>query len=223
MSNEVIESKGNWNYSRSLLYYYTGIFHTGLSVGYAPSANFSLTGYAVNGWNNDLADNVAGEKTYGLQATIKPDAAWSIVLNGSAGPNPFSTTDGSTNLLGEVILSYNATDKLSLALDSEVDSQVLVPTGTNEISGVALYGKYQIQSDWDAALRLEELSINNGTEDREGTLTIEHDLTANTILRLEGRYDYALSGGTIDPQGSGPYVARSPDQWTGSFSTVFTF
>ncbi len=229
MSNEVIESKSNWNYSRSLLYYYTGIFHTGLSLGYAPSTVFSVTGYAVNGWNNDSADNIAGEKTYGLQASIKPDAAWSFVLNGSAGPNPFSATDGSTNLLGEAILSCNATDKLSFALDSEYDSQALAQKGAIGILGVALYGRYQIQGDWAAALRLEELSDDHGgspavsSEVREATLTLEHNLTPNTLLRLEGRYDYALAGGAILPAGSGPYAAGDPDQLTGTFSTVFSF
>src|SRR6185369_2857496 len=69
MGNEVIESKGNWNYSRSLLFWYTiPLWHTGFSAAYnSPDSKFGVTGYVTDGWNNVFASNKQMEKTIGLQ------------------------------------------------------------------------------------------------------------------------------------------------------------
>ena len=54
MGNEVIQSKSNMNYSRSLLFVYTiPYFNQGLSVGWASSdSKIGITGYMTQGWNN---------------------------------------------------------------------------------------------------------------------------------------------------------------------------
>ena len=94
--------------------------------------------------------------------------------------------------------------------------------GTTKISaapfwGVDVYGRYQIASDWAAALRLEQVvdtdgvalglyglgpqttTAGKGSNDvtaDEVTLTVEHNFSTNLLLRLEGRMDMAASGGT---------------------------
>ena len=53
--NEVIESKDNWNYSRSLLFSLAiPYYHQGLRATYSPNDQVTLAGYLVNGWNNSL-------------------------------------------------------------------------------------------------------------------------------------------------------------------------
>lgn len=253
MGNEVIESKSNWNYSRSLLYWYTiPIFHTGLSVAFNPTSTFGVTGYAVDGWNSISANSVAeGEKSYGIQFSIKPDSSWTFLVNGIAGPNPSSSTDEAARYVGELIASYAATDKLSFALDLEygaqdLDAPVTLPTKTinsYDFMGFALYARYQIAGDWAAALRLEDLEDSydvlglygvGGTlgtaydvEAREATLTVEHNFTPNMLMRVEGRLDMALSGGTQYSSTTavvGPFGTNGDgSQFTGSASMVFSY
>ena len=52
---EVIESNANWNYSRSILFYYAiPYFHFGANAKYTFNPKWSITGYLVNGWNNSI-------------------------------------------------------------------------------------------------------------------------------------------------------------------------
>ena len=57
---EVIESKDNWNYSRSLLFALAiPYYHMGARVGYAVNDKVSVTGFLVNGWNSVKDNNDA--------------------------------------------------------------------------------------------------------------------------------------------------------------------
>ena len=246
MGNEVIESKNNWNYSRSLLFWYTiPLWHNGLCVNFAPAAPFGITGYVYNGWNNAFASNNSMEKSFGLQTTIKPaDSTVSFVLNGIIGPNPFNSTDANTRFVLEGIANWAATSVFSFAMDFEYGSQGLGANSTPGLAtfwGVALYGRCQLEDGWALALRLEEVMDDEGmlglygavpaapakdVEGREVTLTIEKALTANTLLRLEMRSDGALSGGagystTTTP--TGPFAGGNGGQFTTTGSMVFSF
>ncbi|GEM_PF-1008088 len=273
MGNEVIESNGNWNYSRSELFWATiPLWHQGLSVSFNPDTKIGATLYAVDGWNNTgvMWGSTGQEigKTYGLQIALHPDASLGIILNGIVGPGgslagivPGSITLGNpagnpedpadARYVGELIVSLAATDKLSLALDAEYFGQdqdvPIAPATTNKSLtgwGVDLYGRYQIESDWAAALRLEEVYDDNGYigiggtpavpgpgvlsgEVRDMTLTIEHNFTPNLLARLEGRIDMEVIGGTQTSSTAapfGPYAGNgSGTQTTGTASAVFSF
>src|SRR4030095_16541161 len=70
---EVIETKDNWNYSRSLLFALAiPYYHFGVRATYPVNYKFSLSGHVVNGWNNVVDNN--NRKTYGVQAVIKPNS-----------------------------------------------------------------------------------------------------------------------------------------------------
>jgi hypothetical protein len=239
MGNEVIESNVNWNYSRSLLFWYPiPLWHTGLSVTYTPDATLSIMACAHNGWNSTTASHYG--KSYGLQVMIKPEAAFSVILNGIIGPDP-STLTGDTRYVGEGIITWAASDKFSLVLDAEGGAQNVGTTGSASFWGVALYGRYQIESDWAATLRLEELKDNmnlmglyaatpigaaTDVEGREATLTIDHNFTPNLLGRLEGRMDMALSGGTQYSKTTttpGPFAGGEGAQTTASASMALSF
>ena len=52
MGYEVIESKDNWNYSRSFMFAYAiPYYHTGVRASYTFSSTFSAAVHFVNGWN----------------------------------------------------------------------------------------------------------------------------------------------------------------------------
>jgi hypothetical protein len=63
---EVIESSGNWNYSRSVLFYYAiPFYHYGMRAQYTVSPKFSFTGSLVNGWNDVVHDVSTGYNNSG--------------------------------------------------------------------------------------------------------------------------------------------------------------
>ncbi|SRR5665213_2917318 len=238
MGNEVIESTGNWNYSHSLLFGVIPFWHTGLSVNYAPSSTFNVTGYATDG-NNTVAASPVG-KTYGLEAVLAPSAQWSFTFNGLLGPTAGNLTvpNNLTNGVGELIVKFMPDSMWSFGVDAQY-GMTDFPSGSTPSSasywGLALYGRDQISSDWAAALRLEDLSdsgeLGFGTTTvagslYEGTLTVEHDFTANLLGRLEGRFDTnALPTGVGSATAATAIYpnATSTSQVTATYSMVMTY
>ena len=77
---EVIETKDNWNYSRSILFSYAiPYYHFGMRAKYAFNEKYSVTGYFVNGWNN-VIDNNSG-KTYGFSLGWNPNKKVGMTQN----------------------------------------------------------------------------------------------------------------------------------------------
>ena len=110
---EVIENKDNFNYSRGLLFALAiPYYHMGARVGYAVNDKVSLTGYLVNGWNNVSDNNDA--KTGGVSLAVKPTAKLSIFQNYFVGDEWSSDVDGGVRNLLDTVVSYAATDKLTV-------------------------------------------------------------------------------------------------------------
>jgi hypothetical protein len=170
-------------------------------------------------------------KTYGLEFVITPNSMWSITLNGIL--SPYSGT--LNTYTGEGIVVYKPDATWSFTLDGQYGNWE-VSSGPSYY-GVALYGKCQIQSDYDAVLRLESLSDAQdnavalyGNTDKPGeaftgteaTLTLEHDFTANMIARLEGRVDMASYNGSAANVFATSTTPIS-SQVTGTASVAYTF
>jgi len=240
MGNEVIESTGNWNISRSLLFWYTiPLWHNGVSVAYAPDSTFKVTGYATNGWNNSVNTSTdALAETYGLSVAETPNSVWGFILNGIYGPESQAAATGNVagkdRYVGEAIIDFNATSDLSFALDAEAGGE---GGAKATFWGADIYAKYAIASDLSAALRLEELcddensyaiygnGFGAGTyEGRDATLTLAHNLTSSFVVSLEGRYDYALGNGKVLAPAAGPFAGGlSADQLTTTLDTSIVF
>src|SRR5882672_1523742 len=108
---EVIESKDNWNYSRSLLFSWAiPYFHFGASAKYAFNSKFAVTGYVVNGWNNSIDNNTG--KTVGFSAAWTPNAKFSVIETYLAGPEQ-TNDNGNWRQLTDTVVAYNPTAKLS--------------------------------------------------------------------------------------------------------------
>ncbi|MFY9690958.1 MAG: porin [Candidatus Acidiferrales bacterium] len=127
---EVIETNANWNYSRSILFYYAiPYFHFGASAKYAFNPKWSLTGYLVNGWNNTIIqqDDFEGTSsglTYGVSLAWTPNAKWAITQNYFAGP----VTDGFSDTgvivtdwkqLSDTVVSYTPNAKWAFMLNGD--------------------------------------------------------------------------------------------------------
>ncbi len=245
MGYEVIESTSNWNYSHSLLFGELPFWHDGVSVNYAPSTIFNATVYDTDtDWNSDTSTTWG--KTWGLEVAITPNSMWGITLNGIM--TPIGGVGTQSNMTGEAIITYKPS-AWNFALDAQYGTNTIASGVTGpapSLFGVALYGHYQIQSDWAAALRLEYLSdpkndytapggtvlydnslpAGDSFSATEVTLTIEHDFTTNLIARAEGRIDIANSGSSAtdasDVFATGTSTGSSSNV-TGTASMAFTF
>ncbi len=244
---EVIESNANWNYTRSVLFYYAiPYFHFGARAKYAFNDKASVAGYLVNGWNN-VVDNNSG-KTIGFALSLNPTKKLSIVQNYMVGPElaPSSAlgpvvdpagSNSSYRQLWDTLVTYSPTSKLTFMINGDYgrgDRVCLVPGAnaspcTTVSSPVVWYGgagylKYALTSKLTFAGRYEYygdpdgFTTGVGQHWQEGTFTLERSIASHIISRLEYRHD----------ETSQPYFLKGPSalaksQDTASLGLIFTF
>ncbi|MDD4894562.1 MAG: porin [Candidatus Omnitrophica bacterium] len=194
---EVIESKDNWNFSRSLLFGYAIPFtHTGLRASYPILDNLTAYFGVNNGWD-DIKDNNKGK-------TIESALAWSpkdwlsFNLAGYYGPEE-SGNNHSNRALVDFIATYKPFEKLTFKINTDyAQEQDLVADGKAATwSGVAGYVRYDFNDKWSLSNRTEFFSDPNGVRLTSGTpadywentSTLELRPYKNLITRLEYRYD----------------------------------
>lgn len=131
---EVIETNANWNYSRSLLFYYAiPYMHFGARAAYTFNKQWALTGYLVNGWNNSLIYHpcCVGQSsglTYGASLAWTPTAKWSVTENYMAGPvidayntnakgYPYTVSDWKQ--LTDTIIAYTPNSKWAFQINGD--------------------------------------------------------------------------------------------------------
>ena len=228
---EVIETKDNWNYSRSLLFSYAiPYYHFGMRAKYVFNDKYSLTGYLVNGWNNVL-DNNSG-KTYGLSFGWNPNKKFGLAQTYLAGPEE-NGTNSNLRQLSDTVLTYSPTGKLSFMLNGDYGrgDRYLVDPVTNTFShpvfwtGVGGYVKYSFNTTSSFATRYEYYDDRDGfttgllvpTHFNEFTATLERLMAHHIISRFEFRRD--MSNQPTFLKGSTPVT----DQNTLTAGLVFTF
>jgi hypothetical protein len=244
---EVIESNANWNYTRSVLFYYAiPYFHYGARAKYAFNDKVSITGYLVNGWNN-IVDNNSG-KTTGFSLAWTPNKKWGITQNFLIGPELApsaglgSTIDpagsnSSYRQLWDTVITYSPNAKLSWMLNGDYgrgDRYVspITDTTTTPVSwyGAAGYVKYAFNSKYTIAGRYEYFNDPEGFATglgptagigqhwQEGTFTFERDIASHIISRLEYRHD-----ATSQPFFAKSASALAKTQDTASLGLIFSF
>lgn len=202
---EVIETKDNWNYSRSLLFALAiPYYHVGLRTSMPLSKSFTAGVQVVNGWNN-FSDNNSG-KTIGLTgAYAKPK--FSVNANYYVGPENDHTNKGYRNLLDATLL-LTPTPKVSAYINYDygqnrnadvIDSEATIPqyqtTSLSHWQGIAAALHYQATSKIAFTPRFEyfkdESGFSTGTVQNvnEFTLTGEYKMPEGLLARLEFRRD----------------------------------
>ena len=183
---EVIETNGNWNYSRSILFYYAiPFFHFGANAKYVFNPKWSLTGYLVNGWNNSAINHeFTGQSsglTYGASIAYTPNAKWSAIENYFVGPvigaNTFDSEVASPRTysywrqLSDTVISYTPNMKWAFMLNGDYGygpRTYSCPTTCKTVGptqswwGAAGYAKYTINPKSYFAGRYEYYSDPNG-------------------------------------------------------------
>jgi Putative beta-barrel porin-2, OmpL-like. bbp2 len=228
---EVIETKDNWNYSRSILFSYAiPYYHFGMRAKYAFNDKYSLTGLFVNGWNN-VIDNNTG-KTYGLSFGWNPNKKFGVTQTYLAGPEE-NSTNHNLRQLSDTVITYSPTGKLSFMVNGDYGrgDRFVTNTALNTLShpvfwtGLGGYVKYALTSHSAIATRYEYYDDHNGfttgtllpTHFNEFTTTFERLMAHHIISRLEFRRD--MSNQPVFLKGSSPVL----DQNTLTAGLVFTF
>jgi hypothetical protein len=204
---EVIESKDNWNYSRSILFAYAlPYYHVGLRTSMPITKSFTGGFQIVNGWNN-FSDNNSG-KTIGLTGVYtKTKFTWAG--NFYTGPENTGTNKGFRNLF-DTTLTLTPTSKISAYINYDYlqnrDATQISPTafktiGLDHLQGVAFALRGQLTDKWALAGRYEYVadksgygaSIGTGINQNlnEFTITGEYKVPEGMVARVEYRRDGA--------------------------------
>jgi len=248
IGNEVIETNANWNYSRSILFYYAiPYMHFGARATYSPNKYWTLTGLLVNGWNNSLIVHTAGlgqssGLTYGGSVAWTPNAKWSATENYMAGPvidayNPYPKTISDWKQLSDTVVAYTPNMKWAFVVNGDYgfgpryyicpDACTFSPSV--KWWGTAGYAKYNFNAKSNFAVRYEYygdpnaytlfFSAKDSPHAQEFTGTYSYNLTSGLLVRVEYRYDFAR-----DPI----FVTQNPErlvkeQNTATLGIVYSF
>jgi len=176
---EVIETKDNWNYSRSLLFTYAiPFYHFGLRATYAASDKATIAAYVVNGWNN--VRDLNAEKSLGLMATLKPSEKLTFTGNYLMGNESPDDNDNRRHMF-DGVLTYAMSPKFSAMANYDYGFDMLF--GARRMwQGVAVYGKFNLNG-MDTGLKIvpryewfydkNAAMTGYGQQIQEGTLTLQ--------------------------------------------------
>jgi hypothetical protein len=227
MGSEVIKAKDDMNYSRSLQFALAiPYYHLGVRGSYPVSDKLTLNGYVYNSYNGLTVNR---GKTFGLEAAVTASDKLSLIGNWIGGPAVPDTISKKFRNVGELIVSYAATEKLSLTADGVYGQDNL--GGMAEIwKGVALYVKYATCDNSSLTVRGEVYSdpqgfttaVPGGVDMWEATVTYEYKPVSNLILRGEYRYDNVTTDNVLLYDGvNGPFTR--PNQATLDIAAIVVF
>jgi Putative beta-barrel porin-2, OmpL-like. bbp2 len=235
---EVIESDANWNYSRSMLFYYAiPFFHFGAKASYTFNPKWSVNASLVNGWNNTQISHATSPNgfnssglTYGGTVAYTPNTKWALTENYYGGPVIVGDTSTGTindwRHLSDSIIAYTPNAKWAFEVNGDYGALLTSPTKLTWW-GVAGYAKYTWSPKTNFAVRYEYYDDTNGYTGvllgapgfaQEVTGTYSYNLTSALLVRAEYRYDFANE--PIFPKGGTGFVK---EQNTAYLSFVYSF
>jgi hypothetical protein len=198
---EVVESKDNWNYSRSLLYAWAiPFFHFGLRSSLPVSKTDTIGVQLVNGWNN-VSKNNGGITIGWINTYTKPKFAWT--LDGYSGPENSATQNGYRNLIDTtLLLTPNAKFNAYINYDYAQNRDGITATGAGDTllkrwQGVAFAARGQVTGKAALAGRFEYfkdyqgLATGKAQQVDEFTATYEYKWIEGLLARLEYRRDWS--------------------------------
>ncbi len=196
MGYEVINSKDNWDYSRSFLFAYAiPYYHTGMRLTYPILNNLTGALHIVNGWNGTL--HINNSKSIGGTLNFAASSSTSLVFNGMWGHENLTPIEGGARNVYDFIVNQTLSDKVSLGLNADY-GEAGTTLGLATWKGVALYGRYTIDTLSAVSIRGEAYNDVSGYTMigvpgtyKEVTLTLEHRLFNQMLIRGEVRSDLA--------------------------------
>ncbi len=218
---EVINSAGDTNYSRSILFGYAIPFtHTGIRGTWKANDQTSLIVGVNQGW--DAFEDPNSDKTVEVGLTYAPSKTMSFAANYYGGKELVANYPKSTDLNGmrnliDLVGTFNVTDALTLVVNYDWGSQDKGdPAGGDaKWQGIAGYANYQINDQWRVSLRGEYFDDKQGYRTgvqqkwKEATVTVAWMPIKPLELRLEGRYDKSDKDAFLRSDGVTPTGSQS--------------
>jgi hypothetical protein len=192
---EAFYSKDDWNYMRSWPGELSPFYQTGVHAAYQFDSHWSGEGYVLNGWQNINDNNDA--KAIGGKIAYTSDRL-TASLNTFDGPE-LPHDNSHWRHFGDLIASYKATTKLTLAASLDRGHQELPGDATANWLGIAGFGRYAFDDRHAVAVRGSlfndpDNAISGAAQKlTEETLTYEFRPVANLIVKIEGRHDHSTA------------------------------
>jgi len=205
---EVIETKDNWNYSRSLMFtYMLPYYHFGLRTSFPVTKKDTVGFQVVNGWNN-ITDNNAGKTLVFNNVYTTSKFVWAA--DWITGPentvDGIGTDTGFRNLF-DTTLTLTPTSKLSAYINYDYLQNRNAGENLNCCSfhvtdlvhqqGIAFAARYQTTDKIAFAGRYEYIADESGAITgtpkaslNEFTITGEYKMAEGMLARLEYRRDH---------------------------------
>ena len=237
---EVYEPTGNTNVTRSILFTFEPVTHTGVRATYTANSVVTLNLGVNNGWFNYADETSLGSpKTLeaGISLTLSKALSWSFQDYYGSDENLYGTTTP-LNLF-DTVLTWNATSALTLIGSADVGNVQSSSTSPSASWwGLAGYLNYQINPQWRLSLRGEYFDDQDGyltdavyagtpllpsagpEHLNEVTLTFGYDPNKHLELRLEARHDDPDS---VTPSSGGPGVKVYSASTQGWLEALFHF
>lgn len=206
---EVVEANQDYNYTRSLPFFFLPVYHVGIRA-YTPNIKgFTLTGYVVNAIFNTATAGVSddnGSKDFiGTINYTDPKGKWDFITSDGGGSDKFNAdpdndnTKSSKIFLSDNDFTYNFTSTVLAGLNYEYGKFDSSTGDSSAESGYAGYLKDQFNPKEAVAVRYsaEDVTFDNSEtalKPNEITFTLEDKITSAFTTRLEYRHDSVNSG-----------------------------
>lgn len=191
---EVIESKDNWNYSRSLLFSWAIPYtHFGVRTSMPIGSTFTVGVQVVNGWNAIIDPYGNNMQTIGITGVItRKKFTWS---HNYYGGKQYTGSNNRARNLYDTTLLLTPSDKLNAYVNFDYGSQHRAVSGSDHWIGVAGAMHIQVSKNIAITPRIEYFDdpggFATGTAQKlyEGTVTGEYKFFDGLLGRLEYRHD----------------------------------
>lgn len=209
---EVFAPNGNTNVTRSILFNFEPVTHTGVRATYAVNGMLNLIFGVNNGWtlSQDISDG--SDKTFEAGLAFTPNKMVSWTLQGYYGRDNlnWSATEGTTKgnlLLLDSVATWNATSALTVigSVDfgnvsntSLTEGGVTATTPSASWWGAAAYVNYAINPEWRVSLRGEYFDDTDGYETGLWSTSANEDGDSTLLTKDEKLSEFTLTFG-YDP------------------------
>lgn len=191
---EVIETKDNWNYSRSLLfalaipYYHFGV-RTSMPIGSSVTVGLQV----IDGWNAVVDDHGNNMQTVGLTGALtRKKFTWSN--NYYVGPQ-YTGVNNRNRALYDTTLLLTPSDKFNAYINYDYGEQHNIDFGHAHWQGIAGAAHFQLGKHFAISPRAEYFADSSGFATgirqhvHEVTVTGEYKVIEGLLARLEYRHD----------------------------------
>jgi hypothetical protein len=221
---EVIESKDNWNYSRSLLFALAiPYYHFGLRTSMPIGSSLNVGVQVVNGWNQIVNPYGGNMETVGITGALtRKKYTWSN--NYYVGPQ-YTATNNRNRALYDTTLLLTPTDKFNAYINFDYGQQRRLTNGLDHWVGVAGAIHYQFTKRLALSPRFEY--YDDATGFTTGTVQKLHEVTVTGEYKmldgLLGRLEFRRDGSNMPYFDHGTIPASSKSETTLSLGMIAFF